>query len=185
MSAISHLLDADRGRTLIYTVITLLSSTINNSTQNYNQERCQGYQGRSTTKVKKTVQQMSDSDSKSLLGPDRPEQRPEGSKHEEGEEGEGARERQAPEDTQEEADPDEEDGAPTRKRAHVSDNLTVAQKHDLVDFFSNNPLLYDQTLKEFKMRSKRDHMLDTKAKEMGLTGECQFIVTYYSHPPKQ
>ena len=46
--------------------------------------------GRSKTKAKKTVQQTSDSDSESLLGPDRPEERRQGSEHEEGEE---ARER--------------------------------------------------------------------------------------------
>ena len=71
------------------------------------------------------------------------------------------------------------------KRGHVSDNLTIAQEQDLADFFSDNPLFYDQTLKEFKMKAKRDHMYDTKVKEMGLTGECQFKVTYYFHPPKQ
>ena len=124
-----------------------------------------GIKGRSKSKAKKTVQQMSDSDT--LLGPDRPEQRPEGSEHEDGEEGEEARERQAPEATQEEADSDEEDGAPARKRVHVSDTLSVVQEQDLVDFFSENPLFYDQTMKEFKKRGKRDHMLDTKGKEMG------------------
>ena len=72
-----------------------------------------GIKCRSKTKAKKTVQQMSDSDSESLLGPDRPEERPEGSEHKEGEEEEETRERQAHEVTQEEADPDEEDGVPT------------------------------------------------------------------------
>ena len=36
-----------------------------------------GIKGRSKTTVKKTVQHMSDSDSESLLGPDRPEERTE------------------------------------------------------------------------------------------------------------
>ena len=79
---------------------------------------------------------MGDSDSESLLGPDKPEQRlgkrPEGFEHDDGGEGGEARERQAREATQEEADPDEEDGAPTRKRAHVSDTLSIAQEQDLV-----------------------------------------------------
>ena len=142
-----------------------------------------GRQAKQTSKAKKTIQPMSDSES--LLGPDRPKDRPEGPEYEEGEEEEEAIEKQAPEATQEEADPNEQDGAPSRKRAHVSYNLTVEQEQDLVNFFSDNPLFHDQTLKEFKMRAKRDHMLDTKAKEMGFTGECHFIVTYYSHPPKQ
>ena len=49
-----------------------------------------GIKGRPKPKAKKTVQQMSDSDSESLLGSDmleqRPDERPEGSEHEEGEE---------------------------------------------------------------------------------------------------
>ena len=50
-----------------------------------------GIKGRSKTTVKKTVQHMSDSDSESLLGPDRPEERTEerteGSERKEVEEG--------------------------------------------------------------------------------------------------
>ena len=49
------------------------------------------------------------------------------------EEGEEASKRPGPEATQE--DPDEDHGAPARKRAHISDELTIAQEQDLVDFF--------------------------------------------------
>ena len=87
-----------------------------------------GIKGRTKSKAKKTVQPMSDSDSESLLGPDRPE----ASDHKEGEE---ATDKQAPEATQGEADQVEKDGAPPRKRANVSDNLTVQQEQDLVHFF--------------------------------------------------
>ena len=124
-------------------------------------------------KVKKTVhvQQMSDSDdSESLLGPDRPSQR-QVSKHKEGEEGEkleGASERPAPEATQEDTDEDD------RKTAHVSDGLSIDQEKDLVDLFAENPLFYDQTLKDFKNHAKSDHLLDTKGKDLGMSGERQF-----------
>ena len=124
-----------------------------------------GIKGTQKANVKKTVQPMSDSDySESLLGPETPSQRSV-SEHVEGEEGEEASERPVPEATQEEADPDEDDGAPTRKRAHVSDALSVAQEQDLADFFSDNPLFYDQTLKDFTNCGKRDHMLDTKERD--------------------
>ena len=74
-----------------------------------------GMKGTRKAKVKKTVQLMSDSDdSESLLGPERPSQRPV-SEHKEGEEGEDASNRPAPEATQEEADLDEDDGAPAKE----------------------------------------------------------------------
>ena len=100
-------------------------------------------------RAKKNVQvdPMSDSDDrKSLLGPERPSQRLV-SEHDEVEEGEEASERPGPEATQE--DPDEVNGAPAMKRAHISDGVTVAQEQDLVDIFTNQPLFYDQTLKDF------------------------------------
>ena len=46
------------------------------------------------------------------------------------------------------------------------DELTVAQEQDLVEFF------YDQTLKDFKNSPKKDHLLDGKGKELGMSGEC-------------
>ena len=68
--------------------------------------------GTRKAKVKKTVQQMSDSDdSESLLVPERPLERPV-SEHEEGEEGEEASERPAPEAIQEETDLDEDNVLP-------------------------------------------------------------------------
>ena len=60
-----------------------------------------------------------------------------------------------------------------RKRAHVSDELTIAQKQDLLDFFADHPLFYNQTTKDFKNRSKKDPLLDDKGKELGMSGECQ------------
>jgi hypothetical protein len=54
----------------------------------------------------------------------------------------------------------------------VSEQLTVAQEQDLVDWFSAHPLFYDQTMKDFKKRAKRERLLDEKAKLMGLKGRC-------------
>ena len=125
-------------------------------------------------KKKVQVDPVSDSDdSESLLGPEGPSQRPV-SEHDDMEEGEEASNRPGPEATQEDPeDPDEDSGAPARKRAHVSDELTMTQEQDLVDFFADRPLFYDQTLKDFKNRPK-NCLLDDKGNELGMSGECQF-----------
>ena len=87
---------------------------------------------------------------------------------------EGEQASDIPEATQEDPeDPDEDSGAPARKRAHIADELTKTQEQDLVDFFAEHPLFYDQTLKDFKNCPRRDRLLDYKGKELGMSGECQ------------
>jgi hypothetical protein len=70
----------------------------------------------------------------------------------------------------EEEGPEQDDEA--IPRAKVSEILTIAQEEDLVEWFQVHPLFYDQTLKDFKMRAKRERLLDEKAKLMGLNGTC-------------
>ena len=97
------------------------------------------------------------------------------SEHDDVEEGEEASERPGSEATQEyPEDPDEDSDAPARKRAHIADELTMTLDQDLVDFFANHPLFYDQTLMDFKNCPKKDHLLDDKGKELCMSGECQF-----------
>ena len=81
------------------------------------------------------LEQMTDSDaSESLLGPEGPSQQAV-YEYEDVEEGEEASER--PEAHQEDLkDPDEDSGASARKSAHISDQLTMTQEQDLVDFFA-------------------------------------------------
>ena len=43
------------------------------------------------------------------------------------------------------------------------------------EFFAAHPLFYDQMLKEFKDRSKKDSLLDQKGAELGITGGCTFF----------
>ena len=69
-------------------------------------------------------------------------------------------------------DDDDDDGVPSRKKTNVSEQMTVDQEQDLVDFFAAHPLFYDQTLKEFKDRPKKDRLLDEKGAELGMTGAC-------------
>ena len=89
------------------------------------------------TKKNVQVDAMSDSDeSESLLGPERPSQRPV-SEHNEVEEGKEASERRGPEVTQEV--PGEDGDVLARKRAHVSDGLIIALEQDLVDVFVDHP----------------------------------------------
>ena len=56
----------------------------------------------------------------------------------------------------------------------MHDELTMAQEQDLVEFFAEHPLFYDQTLKDFKNHPKKDRLLDDKGKELGMSGECTF-----------
>ena len=42
-----------------------------------------------------------------------------------------------------------------------------------MDFFASNPMFYDQTLKEFKDKTKRDHLLGVIGNDIGLTCKCK------------
>ena len=102
---------------------------------------------------------MSDSDapSESLLDTPRPMQA--GSDVEEGEEASQRPAATATQATQSDAEgDDEEDGAPPRKKINVSEQLTMDQEQELVEFFAVHPLFYHQMLKEFKDLSKKDRL---------------------------
>ena len=46
--------------------------------------------------------------------------------------------------------------------------ITPDQEEILCDFFSNNPIFYDQRLREFKNRAKRDTLLQEACKDLSL-----------------
>ncbi len=66
---------------------------------------------------------------------------------------------------------------PVTKKSSVADSLSAEKEQKLVDFFASNPIFYDQTLKEFKDKARRDHLLATIGNELGLTSKCKFIIT--------
>ena len=57
------------------------------------------------------------------------------------------------------------------KKMKIAEQLTLEQERNLAEWFSEHPLFYDQSMKEFKMRNKRDRLLEAKGNEMGITGE--------------
>ena len=69
----------------------------------------------------------------------------------------------------------EEGPLPPKKLSSVSNCLTAEQEQKLVDFFVAQPICYDQTMKEFKDRGKREHLLGVISAEIGITGKCTFL----------
>ena len=111
-------------------------------------------------KAKKTVQvkQMTDSDASELLLDPVGSSQQAVSEHEDMEEGEEASER--PEATQATLeDPEDENegsGAPPRKRATISDELTMAHEQDLVEFLAEHPsstTRHSRTLRTIQRRT--------------------------------
>ena len=45
-----------------------------------------------------------------------------------------------------------------------------------MDFFASNPNFYDQTLKEFKDKGRRNHLLTVIGTELGLTSKYQILL---------
>ena len=119
---------------------------------------------------------MSDSDvpSESLLDTPGPMQA--GSDVEEGEEASQRPAATAPPATQSDAEGDDEDDALPRKKINMSEQLTMDQEQELVEFFAACPLFYDQMLKEFKDQSKRGHLLTEKGAYLGMTGGCTCFI---------
>ena len=74
-------------------------------------------------------------------------------------------------------DDDEEDGAPPRKKINVSEQFTMDQEQQPIEFFAANPLFYDQTLKEFKDRCKKDRLLTEMGTDLGMTDGCTFFIS--------
>jgi hypothetical protein len=65
---------------------------------------------------------------------------------------------------------DSDDGLPHIKRRHLPEPLNPEQEQVLVEWFSENPLFFDQTHIHFKNRGKKDWLLCDKAKEFNMTG---------------
>ena len=60
---------------------------------------------------------------------------------------------------------------PTPKKVSVSNSHTPEQEQKLVEFYASHSLFYNQTLSDFKNRSKKDHLQNKIGKELGLTGK--------------
>ena len=69
--------------------------------------------------------------------------------------------------------------APSHKKANVSDSITVEQEQLMVDFFNDHSEFYDQTLKEFKDRGRKDHLLAKLGVQIGLSGKCTNLLPIY------
>lgn len=65
---------------------------------------------------------------------------------------------------------EEDEDVSRAKKRKVQSRLTLSQEEGLCKWFSEKPLFYDQTLIDFKNKSKRDRILDNKAREYGLAG---------------
>lgn len=55
--------------------------------------------------------------------------------------------------------------------------ITPDQEEYFCDWFQDQPIFYDQRLRDFKNRGKRDRLLQELAKELGLTST---LVIYHS-----
>ena len=66
---------------------------------------------------------------------------------------------------------EEEVSQPVAKKSSVADSLSTDKEQKLVNFFASNPIFYDQTLKEFKDKGRRDHLLTVIGTELGLTSK--------------
>jgi hypothetical protein len=69
---------------------------------------------------------------------------------------------------------------PAAKKSSVADSMSIDKEQKLVDFFSSHPIFYDQTLKEFKDKGRRDHLLTVIGTELGLTSKYK-ILLYQKH----
>ena len=73
-------------------------------------------------------------------------------------------------------DEGQEEGPPPPKKSSVPDSLSADKEQKLVDFFAYHPIFYDQTLKEFKDKTRHDHLLGVISTELGLTSKCKFLI---------
>ena len=82
---------------------------------------------------------------------------------------------------QEEEDEDMDQDATTAKKGKTRGRLqtdvkTEAQEEAIVDFYQSNPLFFDQTVKEFKMKAKKMAMLEELGQRIGVSGECSIKI---------
>lgn len=66
---------------------------------------------------------------------------------------------------------DEELGLRAR-RCKVPDSLTDEQEDALAEWFQSQPLFFDQSVRDFKNKDKRERLLEEKARDFGLQGDC-------------
>ena len=64
---------------------------------------------------------------------------------------------------------DENEEEPSRKKQAFS--LKQGEEDEIVDWYQENILLYDQSHKEFKNSKKKDRLFQEKAKQYGYTGQ--------------
>jgi hypothetical protein len=50
--------------------------------------------------------------------------------------------------------------------------MTDLQEIDLVDFLVGHPEFYDQSLQSFKLKTKKEALLDELGELIGCSGEC-------------
>lgn len=65
---------------------------------------------------------------------------------------------------------DEELGLRAR-RCKVPDSLTDEQEDALAEWFQSQPLFFDQSVRDFKNKDKRERLLEEKAQDFGLQGK--------------
>ena len=70
---------------------------------------------------------------------------------------------------------------PLPKKIHVSESMDMEEEQKLVNFFTSDPIFCDQTLKEFKDRGLKDHLLAIMGAKLGLTGRCTFFINRSSN----
>ena len=58
----------------------------------------------------------------------------------------------------------------TKKKRKVADSLSEETEQSLADWFAANPLFWDQSLRDFKRKDKKERLLVEKAREFNLTG---------------
>lgn len=74
---------------------------------------------------------------------------------------------------------DEELGLRAR-RCKVPDSLTEDQEDALAEWFQSQPLFFDQSVRDFKNKDKRERLLEEKARDFGLQGDYKHFVLRYS-----
>jgi hypothetical protein len=70
----------------------------------------------------------------------------------------------------------EEDDEPSKKRGRKRGHgphevMSEEQEKDLVDFYTAHPIFYDQSLQGFKLKSKKERLLDELGELIGCSGE--------------
>ena len=79
------------------------------------------------------------------------------------------KETQLEEEADEEGDDQLPDIEPSTKRRKVTLALTEEQEEGLVDWFKDNEIFYNRSLREFKNKDKKERMMSEKANELNIS----------------